>query len=289
VCRLPARAPVPHPPFCKSAAVSSSTLAGLPPWRKPRDQFVGFLINSHVNANRIRWHLWEIDLRFAPGLPPGRCLCARPVGGADSRPPALSASYHTMEVLNQSLKRWRSIRKSCWAQQLFRGGPSSCCEICSWAQQVFRDQGFWDAPPPARRRIRRRAPTQVHHGSNSPPGTRALLVGLRREALARGHSGTPRARGRSKSTWAGVSGGERATPHGWCPNLFLSSSIIYQVVRTSPMHTPESRSPKKALRFTRISAGRGAFACLQVRCFRSHSHKGAEHEGESLLRRSSWN
>ena len=24
-------------------------------------------VNSHTNATRIRWHLWEIDLRFAPG------------------------------------------------------------------------------------------------------------------------------------------------------------------------------------------------------------------------------
>ena len=30
------------------------------------------LVNSHTNATRIGWHLWEVDLRFAPGLPPGR-------------------------------------------------------------------------------------------------------------------------------------------------------------------------------------------------------------------------
>ena len=29
------------------------------------------LVNTHTNATRIGWHLWEIDLRFAPGLPPG--------------------------------------------------------------------------------------------------------------------------------------------------------------------------------------------------------------------------
>ena len=28
-------------------------------------------VNSHTNATRIGWHLWEIDLRFATGLPPG--------------------------------------------------------------------------------------------------------------------------------------------------------------------------------------------------------------------------
>ena len=28
-------------------------------------------VNSHTNATRIGWHLWKIDLRFAPGLPRG--------------------------------------------------------------------------------------------------------------------------------------------------------------------------------------------------------------------------
>ena len=29
------------------------------------------LVNSHTNATRIGWHMWEIDLRFVPGLSPG--------------------------------------------------------------------------------------------------------------------------------------------------------------------------------------------------------------------------
>ena len=29
------------------------------------------LVNPHSNATSRRWHLWEIDLRFSPGLPPG--------------------------------------------------------------------------------------------------------------------------------------------------------------------------------------------------------------------------
>ena len=28
---------------------------------------------THTHATRIGWHLWEIDLRFAPELPPGWC------------------------------------------------------------------------------------------------------------------------------------------------------------------------------------------------------------------------
>ena len=42
-----------------------------PPWRQPRGKWMVSLVNSHTNATRIEWHLWEIDLRFAPGLPPG--------------------------------------------------------------------------------------------------------------------------------------------------------------------------------------------------------------------------
>ena len=43
-----------------------------PPWRQPRCKSMVSAVNSHTNATRIGWHLWEIDLRFAHGLPPGR-------------------------------------------------------------------------------------------------------------------------------------------------------------------------------------------------------------------------
>ena len=32
---------------------------------------MAFLVNFHTNATRIGWDLWEIDLGFAPQLPPG--------------------------------------------------------------------------------------------------------------------------------------------------------------------------------------------------------------------------
>ena len=44
----------------------------LPPWRQPRGKPMVSLVNFHTNATRIGWHLREMDLRFAPGLPPGR-------------------------------------------------------------------------------------------------------------------------------------------------------------------------------------------------------------------------
>ena len=30
-----------------------------------------FSVNSHTNTTRIGWHLWEIELRLAPGLSSG--------------------------------------------------------------------------------------------------------------------------------------------------------------------------------------------------------------------------
>ena len=42
-----------------------------PTWRQPRGKSMVYLVNSHANATSSRWHLWEIDLRFATGLPPG--------------------------------------------------------------------------------------------------------------------------------------------------------------------------------------------------------------------------
>jgi len=51
----------PHPP----------PLNPPPPWRQPRGKSMVSLDNSHTHATSIGWHLWEIDLRFAHGLPPG--------------------------------------------------------------------------------------------------------------------------------------------------------------------------------------------------------------------------
>jgi len=41
-----------------------------PPWRQPRGKTIVFTVNSHTNAASKGQHLWEIDLGFAPGLPP---------------------------------------------------------------------------------------------------------------------------------------------------------------------------------------------------------------------------
>ena len=43
----------------------------MPPWRQPRGKWMIYLVNSHTNATSKRWHLWEIDLRFALNSTPG--------------------------------------------------------------------------------------------------------------------------------------------------------------------------------------------------------------------------
>ena len=57
--------------FCATCSAFASHRLAPPPWGQPRGKWMVSLVNSHTNATRIGWHLWEIDLRFAPGLPPG--------------------------------------------------------------------------------------------------------------------------------------------------------------------------------------------------------------------------
>ena len=54
-----------------SEDVAQASLVLEPPWRQPRGILRVYLVNSHTNVTGIGWHLWEIDLRFASGLPPG--------------------------------------------------------------------------------------------------------------------------------------------------------------------------------------------------------------------------
>ena len=44
-----------------------------PPCRQPSGKLMVSLVNSHTSATRIGWHMWEIDVRFASGLPRGWC------------------------------------------------------------------------------------------------------------------------------------------------------------------------------------------------------------------------
>ena len=41
------------------------------PWRQPRGKWLVSLVNTHTDAISKRWHLWEIDLKFALNSTPG--------------------------------------------------------------------------------------------------------------------------------------------------------------------------------------------------------------------------
>ena len=56
---------------CEAVAAKENELCLTPPWRQPRGKWIVSLANSHTNAISQSWNLWKIDLRFAPGLPPG--------------------------------------------------------------------------------------------------------------------------------------------------------------------------------------------------------------------------
>ena len=58
----------------EAARVAAHTFSE-PPWRQPMGKLMVSSVNSHTNSTRIGWHLWDIDLRFALGLPPWWCIC----------------------------------------------------------------------------------------------------------------------------------------------------------------------------------------------------------------------
>jgi len=58
---------VPHTQLDNSRRVREAD----PPWRQPRGISMGSLVNSHTNATSSRWHVWEMDSRFALNSTPG--------------------------------------------------------------------------------------------------------------------------------------------------------------------------------------------------------------------------
>ena len=60
------------PPVCTEAHIFLSTTT---PWRQLRGKLIVSFVHSHTNATRIGWHMWEIEIQFAPGLPPGWSTC----------------------------------------------------------------------------------------------------------------------------------------------------------------------------------------------------------------------
>ena len=62
------------------------------------------LVNSHTKATRIGWHLWEIDLGFAPGLPPGWGM------HANELTPFLAEKNTTFQTLSGNLCTWSCFR-----------------------------------------------------------------------------------------------------------------------------------------------------------------------------------
>ena len=88
----------------------------MPPWRQPRGKWMVSLVNSHTNATSRRWHLWEIDLRFAPGLPPGRlrerCTCVRGLHVEQNAATAQDAPPANNTRLNHNLSPLRPLPRA---------------------------------------------------------------------------------------------------------------------------------------------------------------------------------
>ena len=67
-------------------SVFGAHVVSYPALEATQGQIDGLSANSHTNATRIGCHLWEIDLRFAPGLPPGWLFCGEALGEKEQHP-----------------------------------------------------------------------------------------------------------------------------------------------------------------------------------------------------------
>jgi len=113
-----------------------------PPWRQPRGKLMVYSVNSHTNATRIGWHLWEIDLRFASGLPPGWPTTQ----AAEPKPNTLNRSRDREFFIDNLLVRIHFITVMIWWTGLapweFKFSfPGSCippflgrCHTTAWKQ-----------------------------------------------------------------------------------------------------------------------------------------------------------
>ena len=131
-----------------------------PPWRQLRGKLMISLINSNTNATGIGLHLWEIDLEFAPGLPPedptrSSCGARLPLissrNAASSPPgPRLPPRYRGQPVRRP--QQQRPCLPCPWLQGSGDGRSAACprprifphdvlpclaCQICDHARRGF--------------------------------------------------------------------------------------------------------------------------------------------------------
>ena len=73
------------------------------PWRQPIGKWIVCVVNSHTNATSKRWHLWEIDLRFALNSTPGWVSNVSPFRSAAGRVPSQRCQHFPSLPLSLSL------------------------------------------------------------------------------------------------------------------------------------------------------------------------------------------
>ena len=148
------------------------------------------LVNSHTNTTRIGWHLWEIDSRFAPGLPPGwhglrgkavsdleravkpLLLFAEKLGPQLAQPP-LPLNRQRLNVLRFAGRRLMSSHAG-WRRP---GGPGVANALPCWEHRADRH----DAPrnrADARRLVGSAAepPLRPRHVTSASDTSRQLLL-----------------------------------------------------------------------------------------------------------------
>jgi len=145
------------------------------------------LVNSHTNATRIGWHLWDIDLRFASGLPPGWGAIAAHspssgvhvlgVRGGDRASVGRGAAARGVSELRAGSGQEKEKLQACHDQW---GGGKTGRNLLRSVSSGRSESSFIASASPASRSSCEHSGCKGTLRSGSVQGWTAQLVGLRR-------------------------------------------------------------------------------------------------------------
>jgi hypothetical protein len=162
-----------------------------PPWRQPRGKSIVSWINSHKNATRIGLQLWEIDLRFAPGL--------------------LAGAGHSLPVCPSSALLIERLVIYCQTTSVSAAHATHCATHCTPCRPLIRAFSGWIRTPPPKEGL--------HRGGGYGAGSRCCQPPAPTPNAGEPHAGGGAFRRRERVD------GWRAPRCGVSPNLLNSQPL----------------------------------------------------------------
>ena len=114
-----------------------------PPWTQPRGKSMVSLANSHANAIRIGWHLWEIEFRFGPGFPPWWLH--------DEMTMIVSDNQVVKKVPKGKTSVFLTIGTPLSSQPWWTHSPQGCCAFLT--HRMYLSISFRKSTPPQNRHL----------------------------------------------------------------------------------------------------------------------------------------